>query len=689
MKEVNVNMLNDTLSIFENGSYEKGGKRIRVKLKKKEQHASEVLLPDQVKYICKHPTIEKIHVIGRTGHFCINDDSFSVATDVKKNHPNADVLVLNFANPVHPGGGVRKGTNAQEEDLCRKSSLLLALEDASARSYYDYNKSLNTYMGSDAIIMNPTVEIIKDANDELLDDSIVVSVMTCAAPMITAGLDGMTQDEYEQMFYERIVSTLKVAAHYGYKYLILGAWGCGAFGNDAEVISKLYFKAFKELNYNGLAHESLFSQVYFAVLDHSSDKYNFNAFFKYFDFNNFYKAEDDAEIKKVQSRLKEKEQNLDKIKGSLFGGAIGDALGYPVEFMSEGQIMAKYGSKGITSFEYDSKTGKALISDDTQMTLFTADGILVGETRLCLRGIGGVPHYYLPKSYKDWLCTQELSKEQFETKRNNRYYCTSWLCDVPELYSRRAPGNTCISAIKREEPGSVSRPINDSKGCGGIMRVAPLALHYNYTDIEKLDMEGAEIAALTHGHSLGYMSCAVITHIISLIVYPHERKMSLKEIVIDARDTVNELFKDDRHIRELDEIITRAMELSENNDSDIDNIHKLGEGWVAEETLAIAIYCSLKYQTDFSKAIIAAVNHNGDSDSTGAVTGNIIGALLGFDAIEDKWKKNLELFDVIEEMALDLCHGCALDEFSPYRDDVWATKYIEMRWDNRYTVEDR
>lgn len=82
---------------------------------------------------------------------------------------------------------------------------------------------------------------------------------------------------------------------------------------------------------------------------------------------------------------------------------------------------------------------------------------------------------------------------------------------MPELYSRRAPGNTCISAIKYEELGTVGNPVNDSKGCSGIMRVAPLTLHYRNLERKALDMEGAEIAALTHGHSLGYMSAAVFT----------------------------------------------------------------------------------------------------------------------------------------------------------------------------------
>ena len=125
-------------------------------------------------------------------------------------------------------------------------------------------------------------------------------------------------------------------------------------------------------------------------------------------------------------------------------------------------------------------------------------------------------------------------------------------------------------------------------------------------------------------------------------------------------------------------IIDKAVRLSENDADDLDNIHALGEGWVAEETMAIAIYCALKYQNDFSGAIIVSVNHKGDSDSTGAVTGNILGAMVGYDAIEDKWKKDLELHDVILELADDLCHGCQMSEYSHYRDPEWEAKYIYM-----------
>ena len=281
--------------------------------------------------------------------------------------------------------------------------------------------------------------------------------------------------------------------------------------------------------------------------------------------------------------------------------------------------------------------------------------------------------------------TQESSMRQVNRhERNTEEGGYSWLLDVPELYSRRAPGNTCLSALEQEEAGIsyedyIEAKRNHSKGCGGIMRVAPIAVNYR-TDMERLDLEGAQLAAITHGHSLGYMPAAVVVHIINRIVFPPEgKKQSLKEIVLEARDTAAEIFAGDPHLTEMTDIIDLAVKLAEDgSEKDLDNIHQLGEGWVAEETLGISLYCALKYQDDFSAGVIASVNHKGDSDSTGAVTGNILGALLGYAAMEEKWKKDLEIADVILEMADDLCYGCQMSEDGSYRDEDWEMKYTRM-----------
>lgn len=688
MRSDNVAMFQDTLDILDQGSYQLRGQTISLKLSRAQMEEVEVFLPRDVKRISEAKDFVHVHVLGRCGYGCENADSFTLARkwnelfsyDLKRKGAKP-ILVLNRANSVNPGGGVRRGAKAQEEDLCRKSSLLVSLESMKAKTYYDYNRSLGTYMGSHALMIHPQVEIIKDENGNLLPETVIVAVMTWAAPMLNHGMEGMTQQQYETMVYDRITGMLKVAAYLGYKHLILGAFGCSVLGNDARTVSDLFYKALKEFNFDGMRESDMFRRIDFTVLSRSEEQYNFKEFSR--NFSHFYRDEDQKEIDCTLERKRDTEAHLDAIRGCIFGGAVGDALGFPVEFLREEQIFEKYGENGITAYAKDPVSGKALISDDTQMSLFTANGLLVGDTRGAMRGIQGWPRTYVAKAYKDWLKTQESSLWEV-----SKYKCFteaggfSWLLDVPELYSRRAPGTTCLSALQDDIEYSdyVKAKRNHSKGCGGIMRVAPLAVNYQMNDIRQLDMEGAQLAAITHGHSLGYMPAAVLVHVINRIVFPPEgKKMTLKEIVLEARDTVASIFKGDLHLQELVDIINRAVTLSENDAiDDLDNIHQLGEGWVAEETLGISLYCALRHQDDFSSGVIAAVNHSGDSDSAGAVTGNILGALLGYDSIDEQWKKGLELADVILEIADDVCHGCQMSEYSHYNDPEWGLKYMHM-----------
>lgn len=331
---------------------------------------------------------------------------------------------------------------------------------------------------------------------------------------------------------------------------------------------------------------------------------------------------------------------LDKYKGCLIGGAVGDALGYAVEFFREKEIFSDYGENGIT--EYELRNGKAIISDDTQMTLFTANGILLGA-----KDGSYIKSTY--DCYKEWFITQNCD---YETKSKIRSLLVSWLMDVPELWSRRAPGFTCLNTISSGKMGSVRNSLNDSKGCGGIMRVAPVGLFFKNTKmISQTDMVAAEISAITHGHELGYIPAACLAHIVNLVSHSD---ISLKDAIMDSLPRMEKLFRNCRHIDYFCKLINNAIRLSGKNVNDLDAIHELGEGWVAEETLAIAVYCALKYENDFEKAIITSVNHNGDSDSTGAVTGNILGAYVGINSIPEKFLNNLELKDVISEIAEDL-----------------------------------
>ena len=289
-----------------------------------------------------------------------------------------------------------------------------------------------------------------------------------------------------------------------------------------------------------------------------------------------------------------------------------------------------------------------MLSDDTQMTLFTANGLLFGKTRYMTRGIGAPYEMYIARCYHDWYLTQTKSYPL-----DDEPTC-SWLVNEPELFSQRAPGTTCLSAIKAGCDGTIVKPINQSKGCGGIMRVAPIGLYFSDGDFEQkeIDLLGARVAALTHGHELGYMPAAMLVHIISFICNNPDKK--LMEAIVDSLAILDDLFPDTTHKNDLNRLIKKAMTLARGKMNDLEAIGQLGDGWVAEETLAIAIYCALKYSDDFDKALIVAVNHSGDSDSTGAVTGNILGAYLGLSKIPPKYLIDLELWDLLLAIADDL-----------------------------------
>ncbi|MBO4687341.1 MAG: ADP-ribosylglycohydrolase family protein [Clostridiales bacterium] len=370
----------------------------------------------------------------------------------------------------------------------------------------------------------------------------------------------------------------------------------------------------------------------------------------------------------IRARVERSEKSQDRIRGCLLGGAIGDALGYPVEFMYIDRIHAKYGDCGITEYEKDPASNLALFSDDTQMSLFTANGLLYGQTLSILQGKAEPPRYYVYLAYLDWL----------ETQRGTEHGSVGgicWLSDIKDLWSCRAPGGTCLDALSSGERGSTEYRINHSKGCGGVMRVAPVGLFLRDQDDMAVATEGAEIAALTHSHSLGFMPAAFLAQVIKNAVNG-DGQVKLTDLIDKSKETISAIFAQRKHLEVFINLIDRAVALAGNDSSDEDNIAAIGAGWCGDEALAISLYAALRHEGDFSSAIIAAVNHSGDSDSTGAITGNIVGAMVGYSAIEEKWKADLELRDVLLEMADDLCFGCLIDPKTGYEDEKWRSKYV-------------
>ncbi len=332
-------------------------------------------------------------------------------------------------------------------------------------------------------------------------------------------------------------------------------------------------------------------------------------------------------------------RDREHFQGCLIGGAIGDSLGWPVEFMSYEAIIAIYGGPGITE-PVCAPSGLAEITDDTQMTLFTAEGILRAEARSRTKGIGH-PATVVYDAYQRWLATQGYPRvEEYDGIYDG------YLFNVQELHAQRGPGNTCLSALSARVPGDRKRRINNSKGCGGVMRVAPAGLFYRKEAAFEM---GADFAALTHGHPSGYLSAGALAYIIAAVIEG-------EEIEPAVRGAIKLLETCEEH-EECTRALNLALALQGEDLPAVDAVRRLGEGWVGEEALAIAVYCALKYSSDFKQALIAAVNHVGDSDSTGAITGSILGAYRGLSAIPQRWIDNLELKAVIMQVADDLLTG--------------------------------
>ena len=218
--------------------------------------------------------------------------------------------------------------------------------------------------------------------------------------------------------------------------------------------------------------------------------------------------------------------------------------------------------------------------------------------------------------------------------------------------------------------------------------------------IDHLAITGGELARLTHRHPLGWLSACIFVQILfkSVLYADNIKKDEFKNIISDSilrlrslrifhpiipctwdkSKSYGEVF--DLYITYLDLIIKKAILFAESGMSDLDGIHKIGKGWVAEEVLAIAIFCVLRHFGDFEGAVVASVNHDGNSNSTGVITGNIIGAMVGYNSIPKYYKTDLELRDLILSVAQDLYTGCIINEYDPIdtlEKKQWLYRYVK------------
>ncbi len=335
------------------------------------------------------------------------------------------------------------------------------------------------------------------------------------------------------------------------------------------------------------------------------------------------------------------ERMYSKIAGCLMAGALGDALGYEIEFESWNTIRNRFGPAGIQDLY--TADGEACISDDTQMTLFTNEGMVLGSRLPKAEGCRETVAYYVYQAYLCWLATQEF----YGRTVHSLWEKESVLLKEPKMNVRRAPGNTCLSALQSGDMGTVENPPNHSKGCGGVMRTAPLGFTGTWGDPLRT---GAACAAITHGHTGGWMPAGILSYMIFRILY--EPETSIERVADAALEHAIDIWggKYPDIFRQV-KMIRNAIRLSHTDLPEAEAIHSIGGGWVGDEALAIAIYSCCRHPDDLKDCLICAVNHSGDSDSTGAIAGNILGAYLGYEAVPADWIEKLEMTDVILDQA--------------------------------------
>ncbi|MFM1959456.1 MAG: hypothetical protein RL588_973 [Pseudomonadota bacterium] len=310
----------------------------------------------------------------------------------------------------------------------------------------------------------------------------------------------------------------------------------------------------------------------------------------------------------------------------LAAGAVGDALGYSIEFLRRNDITRKFGEQGILAPETDA-AGRILVSDDTQMTLFTAQGLLdAAEPTVEARTAAQ------RRALLDWLETQE---GVFRPGRRG-------LLAHPSLWVRRAPGATCLSALRAGGRGDLVRRINDSKGCGGVMRAAPFGLLPDVTPETAFEL-GVRGAALTHGHPSGHLPAGALSALVAGLMTGQDLDASWAEArrLLAVREGAAETL----------EATDRAVDLAgRERIGNAEAIQRLGEGWTGEEALAIALFAAFRGE-DLVDTLRIAANHDGDSDSTAAIAGNIRGAEEGLYGLPLEWIQGLDVFDPLVEVA--------------------------------------
>ncbi|MEV6838958.1 ADP-ribosylglycohydrolase family protein [Streptomyces sp. NPDC051133] len=364
-----------------------------------------------------------------------------------------------------------------------------------------------------------------------------------------------------------------------------------------------------------------------------------------------------------------------RVRGCLLGGALGDALGYPVEFSSLDRIRASHGARGVTGLVPGAHGAVGLVSDDTQMTLFTAEALIQARARTGEQGSADGWPLLLRRAYERWLETQSKPGPQQPPPQHSvpqhpvsqhpvpqhpdpqhpvppqaGTAAPGGLVTEPWLYARRAPGNACLSGVARMYHPDPALPLDgrpgevnpDSKGCGAVMRSAPFGLVHPAETAFAMAARGAQI---THGHPTGYYAAGAFAAIVAHLVAGDSLEGAvLRTLRLLARHPGHE---------ETSAALREALDLAAEGVPTAEKAETLGAGWVAEEALAIGVYGALA-EPRVEQALLLSVNHSGDSDSTGSICGNLLGAVHGDVGLPHSWVAHVEGRARIAALADDL-----------------------------------
>lgn len=352
-------------------------------------------------------------------------------------------------------------------------------------------------------------------------------------------------------------------------------------------------------------------------------------------------------------------------RGSMLGMAVGDAMGNAIDRCTLDDIRLTYGPNGLLG--YDLVNGYAEVTSYTQLAAFSANGLLLGLTRGKLDGNMTLLVRYIGLALKEWSRSQQFS----EAERN---FC--WLSTVPELKRRRCMDTRLLDALSRGL-GTPENPSYRSDSPSSLTAVVPIALmapDWGLTQ-EEIDRMGAETVALTHGSPEAFISGAVLSHVLSLLL--QDEQMPAAEILHDTINSVQQQFGRDfgqtTHIWELlqyAEILAASDRFTQMEA--MERLHCR----TAPEVLAGTLYACLTCHGDFDAAMITAVNHSGRSAAVGALAGAILGLKMGDSALPEFYLESLEPARLLMELASDMVQGGPGEALSRVFDDDWDRKYL-------------